>query len=166
MAWLQRRAENVAAAFLAAIFALFVLQVFARYVLNDPLGWTVEACLIAWVWLVFWGSGLTLADRDHIRFDVVYAGAPPPLRRLFAIAAALAIVAAFAVSFPAALDYVLFMRVERSGVLRLRLDHVFAVYLVFAVAVILRYGLRAVRLVAGAPLDSVDGPGNTSGTGG
>ena len=46
-------AEGMVAAMLAAIFLTFVLQIFSRYVMSTPFGWTLEVCLTLWVWLVF-----------------------------------------------------------------------------------------------------------------
>src|SRR3546814_16738944 len=44
--WLYRRAENVLAAMLAAMFAAFLLQIAFRYLLNLPIGWTSEVSAI------------------------------------------------------------------------------------------------------------------------
>ncbi|TPL82638.1 TRAP transporter small permease, partial [Mesorhizobium sp. B2-3-13] len=60
--WLQARADNVAVALLAAMFIAFILQIFTRYVINDPLGWTLEVCLTTWLWLVFWSSAFVLTE--------------------------------------------------------------------------------------------------------
>ena len=56
--WLRHAAEGVAAAMLVALFAVFLVQIAARYVFNVPMGWTVEVCLTLWLWLVFWGGGI------------------------------------------------------------------------------------------------------------
>lgn len=151
IAWLKARAENVAVALLAAMFAAFVLQIVSRYVLNDPLGWTLELCLTTWLWAVFWGAAFCLDDGDHVKFDLLYVGAPAPVRRVFAIVSAVAIVAGFLAALPATVDYVTFYKIKRSATLHLRLDWVFSVYLLFAAAVIVRYAIRAWRSLRGAP---------------
>jgi TRAP-type C4-dicarboxylate transport system permease small subunit len=150
---LRAVAENVAVILFAAMFGSFMLQIVSRYVLQDPYGWTIEASQIAWLWIVFWGSGFLLRNADHVRFDVLYGWVRPGVRRVFALISALAIVAAYAVSLPATWDYVAFMRVERSGTLGIRLDHVFSVYVVFAVAVVARYALYLWRVARGADPD-------------
>ena len=38
--WLYRRAENVAVILLAVMFAAFIAQIVARYLLNLPTGWS------------------------------------------------------------------------------------------------------------------------------
>ena len=152
--WLKARADNVAAALLAAMFLTFVIQIVSRYVLNAPVGWTVELCLTLWLWLVFWGSAFCLDDRDHVKFDMLYLAAGQKIRRLLALGAAIVIVVAMLAALPATLDYITFYKIKKSAVLRIRLDYVFAIYGVFAVAVIVRYTWRAVALVRGAPPDT------------
>ena len=157
LAWLRRRADNVAVGLLTAMFLSFVLQIFFRYVLNHPLGWTLEACLMAWLWVVFWGSAFLVDDRDHVKFDVLYLAARPGLRRVLALLSAVAIVAGFAASFPATVDYITFMKIEKSSTLRIRLDYVFSVYAVFAAAIIVRYAARTVRILRGGDQDGQAG---------
>jgi TRAP-type C4-dicarboxylate transport system permease small subunit len=158
LAWLRARADNVAAGLLAAMFLTFVLQIVTRYVVNYPLGWTVELCLTLWLWLVFWGSAFVLDDRDHVRFDLVQAAVGLRMRRAFALVSAVAIVAGLLAALPATLDYITFYKIKRSATLRIRLDVVFSVYAIFAVATIARYALRAWSLARGGE-DGPDVPG-------
>ncbi len=156
LAWLRRRADNVAVGLLTAMFLSFMLQIISRYVINHPLGWTLEACLMTWLWVVFWGSAFVVGDRDHIKFDILYTHVRPGIRRIFALIAALAITAGFATSFAGTIDYVTFMKIEKSSMLHIRLDHVFSVYGIFAAAIILRYGWRTVQLIRGIDPDATN----------
>jgi len=149
-------AENVAAALLAVMFAAFMLQIVSRYVLNNPLGWTLEVCLTAWLWLVLWGGGMILQERDHVRFDILYQSVRPGARRVFAILSAVTLVIAMAAALPASLDYVTFYEIKSSSTLGIRLDFVFSVYAVFAVALIVRYALRTWHLLRGADIEALD----------
>lgn len=149
-------AENVAAALLAAMFAAFMLQIVTRYVLNNPLGWTLEVCLTTWLWLVLWGGGLILTERDHVRFDILYQMVRPGVRRVFALISALALIAAIAAALPASWDYITFYEIKSSSTLGIRLDYVFSVYAIFSVALIVRYAIRAWRLVRGDDIEALD----------
>ena len=149
LGWLHRRADNVAVGLLTALFLSFVLQIFSRYVVRQPLGWTLEACLLSWLWLVFWSGAFTLRDRDHVRFTILYDAAGPRARRIYAGFAALCIVIALAASLPATADFIDFMAIEKTSLLKVRFDLVFSVYLIFAVALIARYGWRLVALLRG-----------------
>ncbi|VAW18595.1 hypothetical protein MNBD_ALPHA09-2351 [hydrothermal vent metagenome] len=155
--WLRARADNVAVGLLAAMFVAFILQIFFRYVVNQPLSWTLEACLLTWLWLVFWGAAFRLKDKDNVRFDILYTSAGPKGRRVFGFIAAVVIVAVFVYALPATYDFISFMKIEASSSLGIRLDYVFAVYLIFVFGVIGRYSWRAVALIRG-PLDEIDIP--------
>jgi len=146
--WARRRAENVLAALLAAMFAAFLVQVFMRYAAGAPVAWTTEVSTLAWLWGVLWGAALVLREDEEIRFDIVHRLVPPRLRCLCDAVAALAVICVFAASLAAVQDYVRFMRIERSAYLGIRMDVLFSVYLVFAVAMIVRYAARFVRALA------------------
>jgi C4-dicarboxylate transporter DctQ subunit len=139
-------AEAVAAAMLAAMFLAFLLQIGGRYLFPQPLGWTVELCLTLWLWLVFFAAAFCLRDRDHVSFDILYLAAGRRMQRLFAAVSCIAIIVGFAAALPADWDYVTFYRIKKSAILKIRLDHVFSIYIVFAVAVIAQYSLRLWRL--------------------
>lgn len=153
--WLLRRAENVAALLLGVLFLAFIVQITFRYLLNWPIGWTSELTVLAWLWLVLWGAALVVPERDEIRFDLVYGSAGPKARRIMAIITAVALIALYGVSLPAVVDYVTFMKVQRTAYMGIRFDYVFAIYVLFAVATILRYAwilwMALRRPSAGAP---------------
>jgi TRAP-type C4-dicarboxylate transport system permease small subunit len=146
---LHRRAENLLAAMLAVMFAAFILQVLFRYVFNLPIGWTSELSAVLWIWLVLWGAAFVLREDEEIRFDLIYAIAGPKTRRVMLLASAIGLVALYGRSLPAAVDYVTFMRVEKTAYLDIRLDWLYSIYLVFAVAAILRYLWLGWRALSG-----------------
>lgn len=45
--------------------------VFFRYVLNDPIMWTIELATVAFVWLTFIGASSAMRDDMHIGIDLV-----------------------------------------------------------------------------------------------
>lgn len=144
---LRHGADFVAAAMLAAMFAVFIVQIAARYVFNLPVGWTVEVCLTLWLWLVLWGSAFCLSDRDHVKFDVLALSAGPRVRRLLAGLSAAAIVIGLIAQLPAAWDYVDFYKIKRSATLRIPLKYIFVIYIFFCGALILRYGWGLVQIL-------------------
>ena len=135
---LSRGAELVGASIFAAMFGAFLLQIFMRYVVNQPLGWTLELCMVAYLWLVFWGCAFLLRERDHIAFNIVYNGAPPPVRRVLAAVSAIVLAAAMIAALPATFDFVSFMGRTSTWVLHIRFDLLFSIFLVFIAAVAIR----------------------------
>jgi TRAP-type C4-dicarboxylate transport system permease small subunit len=159
--WVQRRSENVIAALLGIMFVAFLCQIVFRYFLNLPTGWSTETVVVCWLWLVLLGTALALKEKDEIRFDILTSVAGPGARRVMAAIASIGAVILFSLSLPATYDYVAFMKVERSSYLKIRLDWLYSVYLVFVVAIILRYLWLLWEAVRGEPLDgetSEEGP--------
>ncbi|HZH51793.1 MAG TPA: TRAP transporter small permease subunit [Microvirga sp.] len=153
---LARGAENVAAAMLAAMFLAFLLQIAFRYVFNLPIGWTHEVSVILWIWLVLWGAAFVIREREEIRFDIVYGAVGPGPRRVMMLITAAVLISLYAISFPAVLDYVTFMKVEKTGYLKIRFDWLFSIYIVFAAATIIRYIWLAWRALRGAAPEDFD----------
>ena len=147
--WLERRAENVMAGLLGLMFAAFLVQIVFRYFFSFPVGWTSELTVAAWLWLVLWGSAFVLKENEEIRFDLVYSAVGWRARRVMGILAAVALVVLYGMSFPATWSYVTFMKVERSSYLHVRLDWMYSIYLLFMVALIVRYLRLLWRLVQG-----------------
>ena len=147
--WLARRAENVAAGLLAVMFAAFIVQIAFRYLFNLPTGWTSELAVIAWLWLVLWGSAFVLREDEEIRFDLLYGAAGRRTRAAMGVAFGCAVVALYGASLKESFDYVSFMKVEKSSYLKIRMDWLFSIYMLFLVAVIGRYLTILWRLLRG-----------------
>jgi C4-dicarboxylate transporter, DctQ subunit len=153
---LAKRAENVIAAMLGLMFVAFLLQIAFRYLVDFPTGWTHELSVILWLWLVLWGAAFVLSEREEIRFDIIYGAVGPGGRRVMTLVAALSLVALYVLSLPAIVDYVTFMKVERTAYLKVRFDLLYSIYVVFAVAAIVRYLWLAYQAVWGAAPEEID----------
>jgi C4-dicarboxylate transporter, DctQ subunit len=161
--WLRRRAEDLLAAMLAVMFLAFLLQIVFRYLLNFPVGWTSELTVIAWLWGVLGGAAFVVKEREEVRFDLLYGAFGARTRRIAGIATGVAIVGLYALSLPATLDYVRFMKVERTAYLKIRFDHLFSIYVIFVVAVIVRYVWILSRLLRDQDPAGVDSTAAGSG---
>ena len=165
---IQFMARNVAEAFsaalMAAMFGTFIIQVVVRYSgriawISENLpwmqpmnfGWTLEFCLATWVWLIFWSNSFVVRDHDHVTFDIVYAAAPPRLRRGFAILAGLLIAIALLASVLPTWDRFMILRLKKTATLGdlfgnwIRMRDVYIIYIVFLLAVAFRYLLLVWR---------------------
>ena len=136
---LSRVAEAIAAIALAAIFIVFLLQIFTRYsgklsqwmpVENlslwmseiEPLRWTVYLISLLWVWLIFLGCSFVVRERDHVAFDILYQAAPPRLRKIMTILGAIILIVVMLISLPATWDAIManrLMELKKLQTLRL-----------------------------------------------
>ena len=155
-AWLRRRAEDVLAALLAVMFLAFIVQIVFRYLLNFPIGWTSELTVITWLWLVLWGAAFVITGPEEIRFDLIYGAVGARVRRVMAIVTAIALLALYGMSLPAVVDYVTFMKVQETAYLKIRFDLLFSIYVIFAVAVLVRYAWIFWRALRGAAPEEFD----------
>jgi TRAP-type C4-dicarboxylate transport system permease small subunit len=151
-----RFAEFVAAMLLAAMFLAFIAQIAFRYLFNFPIGWTSELTVITWLWLVLWGAAFVVTEAEEIRFDLVYGAVGPRTRRVMAILTAVAILVLYGMSLPAVVDYVTFMKVQSTAYLKIRFDWLFSIYVIFAVAVLVRYAWILCWALRGRGPDDLD----------
>ncbi len=161
--WMRRRAENVVAGMLGVMFVCFIVQIVFRYFFNFPIGWTSELSVIMWLYMALVGSAFWLKESEEIRFDLISGALPPIGRRVVGLVVAVATVVLFGMALPATIKYVAFMKVESSSYLKIRLDVLYSVYVVFAVAVIVRYAWSIVSLLRGEAPEEVDITKGTSG---
>ena len=160
--WFTRAAEFVAALMMAAMFAVFILQIGIRYsarlewladavpILDPNLyGWTLEFCLLMWVWIVFWGNAFIVRQRDHVIFDIVYTNVSARVRKGFAIIGAVSICIGLLVSFGPTWEKFHILRLKKTPTLSsvfgdwIRVRDVYSIYFAFLVIVATRYAWRA-----------------------
>ncbi|WP_081691665.1 TRAP transporter small permease [Cucumibacter marinus] len=147
LVWLKRGADMVGVLFFLATFSGFIVQVFFRYALNQPLAWTEEATMIAYIWAVFWAAAFMVPIREHVTFDVVYELVSPRTRRIFALISMVLLVIAFLLLIPATLDYMQFLMRKKSPVLRYQMTWVYGCYFIFLIAFCIQAGWRALELM-------------------
>ena len=159
---ITRLGEFIAAMMMAAMFATFILQVFIRYTARigwvaetipffDPnlYGWTLEFCLVLWIWLVFWGSALIVRERDHVSFDLIYTSVSPKIRKWMAICSCLVISAGFLWVLEPTWEKFYILRLKRTATLSnlfgdwIRVRDIYSIFFLFLLSVSSRYAWRA-----------------------
>lgn len=162
-AWLYHRCENLLALMIGVMFAGFLLQVCFRYLLNWPTGWSNELTVVMWIWVVLFGAAFVVREPEEIRFDLIYGAVRDRTRRVMTILSAIALIALYLWSLPAVVDYVTFMKVQKTAYLKIRFDWLYSIYVVFVVAVVARYLWLAWHAIRGTPVAETDAV--TSGSG-
>jgi len=148
---------------LAVMFAAFIIQIVFRYFFNFPVGWAAELSVVMWLWLVLWGAAFVLTDEEEIRFDLLSASVGRRARIIMGIVSGLALVVLYGAALPATYSYVTFMKVEKASYLKVRMDWLFSIYLVFLVAILGRYLWRLSYLVRGREPDRAEPTQTSSG---
>ena len=157
-----RIGEFVAATMMAAMFSIFILQVLVRYTAReewiaeaipiiDPnlYGWTLELCLVLWIWLVFWGNSIIVRERDHVIFDLIYVNVNPKIRKWMAILSCLSISIGFLWALEPTWAKFYILRLKRTATLSnvfgdwIRVRDIYSIYFMFLFVVAARYAWRA-----------------------
>ena len=140
------RVEEVAAmVFFTVMFASILIGVFWRYVLDDPLIWTVNAAAVAFIWTVLIAAGLPNWADEHIQFDLLYRRMSPRWQRISRMAGNLLLVVTFALPIPATWDYLAFIGADSVTGLPLKFNLAFAVVLWFLVSTVVHRGRLLAR---------------------
>jgi C4-dicarboxylate transporter DctQ subunit len=74
---LGRIEEVVLAALVAVITAVTFMQVFTRYVTEDPFIWTEELARYLFVWIALIGGAAAVRTNGHFGLDILRRYAPP-----------------------------------------------------------------------------------------
>lgn len=140
---------------LAIVFAMFLYGIGMRHLFNRPISWVDEAVTVLIVWSVLWTSALVLRWGEHISFDILFVNTAPPRQRLMLLVVNIAFVALFLAALPEMIDYTLFLWRERTDMLQMRLDFVYAIFPVFFIVIVLRQLAAIRRLLRGGWRDEL-----------
>ena len=129
--------EYVPVVCFAVLFISFIAQVFWRYVLRNPIGWTSELIVVMFVWMVLFGSLYSSRTNSHIRFTMITDALPPKVALCFELAGNLLVALMFVLSFIPSWKYINFMAIQKTSVLHIPMPIVFAPYVIMLAGVIL-----------------------------
>ena len=150
----------IAASLLAALFITFLLQIFSRYVLNSPFGWTLELCRILWVWIVFFCCAFLVQEKDHVKFNLIYSASSNRSKFIMSIISCLAIILILGWALLPTFDYIDWMKMRKTSTVRIpitgekiRLSYIFSIYGIFMISVIIFYLWKLKNLIRRGPED-------------
>lgn len=95
--FLDRVIQTLSAAFLAMMTVLVLVQVFFRYVLNDPLGTTQELAIYCMAWVIMLGSSGAIRHGAHISVSFFADRLPETLQKAARWATYMLIIGFFAI---------------------------------------------------------------------
>ena len=81
----NRLVDSMAALILFLMAGIVALQIFFRYILNQPMFWPYEGSLFLFVWLIWLGGATGMRDERQIRVDFFEQFFPARLRNFFTL---------------------------------------------------------------------------------
>ena len=125
----------------AVMFISFIIQIFTRYVLNDPQVWTYELTVFGFIWTALLGALYAKRRASHVKFTLLYDMYRPRTQIWVRVAGNSLILISFVIGFWPALDYVLFMGFKKSTILGISYDIAFFPFIVFLAVMIGRFAV-------------------------
>jgi len=138
MQLLRRAAHGLGGLLFLCLFAVFLIQITARFGFNRPLPWTDELAVILYLWVILWASAFMVSEREQVVFDLVWNSVGQRARRVMRIVGHLMIGGLAAVAIPASWDYVRFMAREGSPVLGVSFQWVFMPFVLLLASLVAR----------------------------
>jgi TRAP-type C4-dicarboxylate transport system permease small subunit len=115
------------------MFVSFCLQIISRYFLNHQFEWTYEYTLIGFIWTVVFGACFASKQKDHVSFSLIYDKFGPVGQAILTLIGNSLILIAFGILLYPAIDFVKFMGIKTTPVLKVPIDIVYAPFIFFIV---------------------------------
>ena len=138
MAHFKRWLDHVGGLLFLALFVVFILQIGARFLWNQPLPWTDELAVVLYVWVIFWACAFMVPASSHVSVDILIQQLPAALRIWFQTAGQLMLGGLALCALPASWDYLWFIRREATAVMGLPLFWVFLPLLVALLMMVIK----------------------------
>lgn len=151
---LRGAANALGGALFLTLFAVFIIQVGARFGFNQPLPWSDEAAVVLYVWVILWAAAAIVPEREHVVFDLLWNMAGKRTRMAMRIAGNLMVGGLAAVAVPGTWDYVHFMSRESTPVLSMPFMWVFLPFVLLMVALVLRCAWAIWQALRGRGLEA------------
>lgn len=113
------------------MFVSFCVQIFSRYVLNYQFEWTYEYTVIGFIWTVAFGACAASKKRDHVSFSLIFDFFGQRGQAIIRLVGNLIIIIAFCIMLYPAFDFIKFMQIKTTPVLKVPIGYVYAPFLVF-----------------------------------
>ncbi len=118
------------------MFLAFILQIVTRYFFNNPLSWPYEVSVISFVWTVVLGACYARRRKEMVEFAVVYDMFPKRVQYILEICGNVIVAAGLGAALYPVYDYIQFLQIEKSTILRVPFNIAFFPFLIMMVLMI------------------------------
>lgn len=121
------------------LIVVIVMQVFWRYVLNNPLAWSEELARYTFVWIVFLSTSIALKQSKHMGIDIIVSLLPANFRKAADILVKLIITAFLVMIIFASREIVMIAMGQSSASLSIPMGLVYLAFPTSAFLMILEF---------------------------
>jgi TRAP-type C4-dicarboxylate transport system permease small subunit len=120
----------------SVMFLVFIIQVFYRYFLNNPLTWPPEIISMTFIWTTVLGACYAQRTGEHVAFSLLYDRASAKVQLAMRLLGNGLIAIIFLIALKPAFDYVTFMSFRSSIVLKIPFSVIYFPFVIFLVLII------------------------------
>lgn len=120
------------------MFASFVIQIFFRYFLNNPLTWPYEVSVFGFLWTALFGALYAKRTNSHVKFTLIYDHLSPKKQLIIRLVGNSLVCIAFIIGFYPAYDYISFLAYQKSTVLLIPYNIIYFPFVIFLAGIIIR----------------------------
>ena len=120
------------------MYLTFLLAVFYRYVMNDPISWSRELIKISFLWTALLGVSFTFETDSHVVFDLIYNLLNERKKNYLRLAGNIIILVSLILLIEPTISYFNFLKTTTTSIFRLRYDFVYSPFLVMLFMMIVR----------------------------
>lgn len=127
------------------MFLTFILQIICRYIIKQPITWSYEITVACFLWLSVLSACYVQRYNGHVAFTLLYDALPVRGKAFSAFLSDLIIAVALGVSLIPSINYVRFMKMQVTSVLKIGLNIVYAPYIVLVIFMLLYFVMNIYR---------------------
>lgn len=115
------------------MFVIFIVEIVARYLFQNPLPWAYEITVTCYLWMVVLSACYTQREKAHVTFTLVYDKLSVKGKAICAFLGNLIIAIAFGISIIPSIKFIDFMKMQVTSVFKIGLNIVYAPYILFLI---------------------------------
>ena len=123
----------------------FLVGIFFRYFLNNPLIWTLEVTIISFMWTALLGASYAFRTESHIWFGLFYESGSPKRQLVFRLLGNTIMLITFIILIPSTYQYLSFMHQRPTNVLELPYTVQYGPFLILIIMIVIRVTILLVR---------------------
>lgn len=131
-------------AIMAGLFIVFMIGILSRYLFTH-IRWAHELSLVLYLWLTLFGSLYALREDTHVSFSVFYDTRSPRTQAVFRLIGSTLIVVGFVLAIIPTYNYIVFMRVRFTYILKIPFTVVLMPFMLFLVVTSIRLFLGIIK---------------------
>lgn len=115
------------------LFITYIVLIIYRYILRSSIQWMNELSWIAYLWAAVFALSYGGRTDNDVTFTIVYDRCPEKIQRFMRIVGNLIVATLFTITIPSVIESVSFMRIQKSSVMRIPYNLLYAPFILFII---------------------------------